>query len=303
MRTKLIGILGAFVLSAGMLQAASTVSSYSPPKLVDEINTALANPSSTTVTTPNIIANGTAAASLGVTYNSTATGTLATVSVKAVKAAAAMTDNDAVVLDLFNGNNDSSEKVSYGYITVTATDVTTNTEDSTIGFSAPVAGVNTDMITLGGAARVTAPALTVGKASVASGVITFAGTTSGTATMTVADDGSTVTVNKPVLAAVNGTVGERTPAAGVFTEATVDGKYAVVGGDASTAMMIQKGGSVSNGVTVTFPAVFGATPVVILGAQESTATVPYASSITVSNFVVNGEAGKVQSWVAVGTRP
>jgi filamentous hemagglutinin len=65
--------------------------------------------------------------------------------------------------------------------------------------------------------------LTVGKASVASGVVTLAGTTSGTATITVASDGSTVTVNKPVLAALNGTVGATTPAAGSFTDLGASG--------------------------------------------------------------------------------
>jgi hypothetical protein len=88
-------------------------------------------------------------------------------------------------------------------------------------------------------------------------------------------------------------------------EATVDGKYAVVGGDATTGLMIQKGdgAAVTNGATVTFPTVFGGVPTVILGADESTTTVPYPSSVTASNFVVNGEAAKVQNWIAVGTRP
>jgi hypothetical protein len=89
------------------------------------------------------------------------------------------------------------------------------------------------------------------------------------------------------------------------TEATVDGKYAVVGPDASTGLMIQAGtgAGVTNGATVTFPVAFASAPTVSLGAYESTDTVPYPSSVTPSNFVVNGQAEKVQGWTAIGARP
>jgi hypothetical protein len=191
--------------------------------------------------------------------------------------------------------------------------------------------------------------VTVGKASVASGVVTLSGTTSGTATLTVADDGSTVTVNKPVLAAVNGTVGATTPAAGAFTtvaasgastlsgavtvigggvtqrwdnaaglidtaaieartEWTVDGKYSVVGGDASTGLMILKG-AVTSGTnateTVTFGTVFGAAPIVTCTYTEDPGDVRpiFVTSVTASNFVANITADMNFGYIAVGTRP
>jgi len=191
--------------------------------------------------------------------------------------------------------------------------------------------------------------VTVGKASVASGVVTLAGTTSGTATLTVADDGSTVTVNKPVLAAVNGTVGATTPAAGSFTtvaasgastlsgavtvigggvtsrwdnaagliddaaieartEWIVDGKYSVVGGDASTGLMILKG-AVTSGTnateTVTFGTVFGAAPIVTCTYTEDPGDVRpiFVTSVTASNFVANITADMNFGYIAVGTRP
>jgi len=89
-------------------------------------------------------------------------------------------------------------------------------------------------------------------------------------------------------------------------EANVDGKYATVGGDASTGIMILSGGgaAATNGNTITFPTVFGTqTPIVIVGAGESTTTAPYASTINATNFLMNGEAGKAHEWVAYGTRP
>jgi hypothetical protein len=88
-------------------------------------------------------------------------------------------------------------------------------------------------------------------------------------------------------------------------EATVDGKYAVVGGDASTGLMIQKGGgaAVTNGITVTFAVAFGAAPTVIISAAETTTAIPWVSSVTTTNFVVNGTDYKANNWVAVGTRP
>jgi hypothetical protein len=72
-------------------------------------------------------------------------------------------------------------------------------------------------------AAATVSGLTVGKAGVASGVVTLTGTTSGTATLTVADDGSTITANKPILSAVNGTLGATAPATASVTDLTASG--------------------------------------------------------------------------------
>jgi hypothetical protein len=104
--------------------------------------------------------------------------------------------------------------------------------------------------------------------------------------------------------AAPGAIGGSTPAAGAFTEVTSDGKYAAVGPDASMGMMLDTGGTVTNGQTVAFSAIFGTGTVrVFLTPCESTTTVPYPSSVTTTNFVVNGEVAKTLSWFAIGPRP
>lgn len=101
-----------------------------------------------------------------------------------------------------------------------------------------------------------------------------------------------------------GAIGGSTPAASAFTEVTIDGVYAVTGPDASMGMSWDTGGPVTNGQTVAYTRVFGAGTVrVFLTPLESTATVPWPSTVTTTNFVVNGEAAKTHSWYAIGPRP
>jgi hypothetical protein len=91
-------------------------------------------------------------------------------------------------------------------------------------------------------------------------------------------------------------------------EANVDGKFAVVGGDATTGLMIQKG-AVTSGTnatqTVTFAVVFGAAPIVTCTYTEDPGDVRpiYVTSVTASNFVANITADKNFGYIAVGTRP
>jgi hypothetical protein len=91
-------------------------------------------------------------------------------------------------------------------------------------------------------------------------------------------------------------------------EATVDGKYAVVGGDATTGLMVLKG-AVTSGTnateTVTFGTVFGAAPIVMCTYTEDPGDVRpiYVTSVTASNFVANITADKNFGYIAVGTRP
>jgi hypothetical protein len=91
-------------------------------------------------------------------------------------------------------------------------------------------------------------------------------------------------------------------------EATVDSKYAVVGGDATTALMVLKG-AVTSGTnatqTVTFGTVFGAAPIVACTYTEDPGDVRpiFVTSVTASNFVANITADKNFGYVAVGTRP
>ena len=111
----------------------------------------------------------------------------------------------------------SSNTVLSGSVTVIGAGVTSRWDnaagliDSTkLAGNVAVARIATALTTPGASGGTTPAAgaftgVTVGKASVASGVITMTGTTSGTATLTVADDGSAITANKPVSAALNGT--------------------------------------------------------------------------------------------------
>jgi hypothetical protein len=91
-------------------------------------------------------------------------------------------------------------------------------------------------------------------------------------------------------------------------EANVDGKFAVVGGDATTGLMVLKG-AVTSGTnateTVTFATVFGAAPIVMCTYTEDPGEVRpiWVSSVTASNFVANITADKNFGYVAVGTRP
>ena len=92
------------------------------------------------------------------------------------------------------------------------------------------------------------------------------------------------------------------------TEWTVDGKYSVVGGDATTGLMVLKG-AVTSGTnateTVTFATVFGAAPIVMCTYTEDPGDVRpiFVTSVTASNFVANITADKNFGYVAVGTRP
>lgn len=120
--------------------------------------------------------------------------------------------------------------------------------------------------------------------------------------------GASIGGNIPVAALTNafrtpGAIGGGTPAAIACTEATVDGKYATVGPDATTGLMIVAGGTCTNTEVVSYGVVFGTAPKVVLGGAESTATVPYPSSINTTNFTANGENSKTLNWIAIGARP
>jgi hypothetical protein len=95
---------------------------------------------------------------------------------------------------------------------------------------------------------------------------------------------------------------------GARTEWTVDGKYSVVGGDASTGLMVLAG-AVTSGTgtteTVTFAVAFGAAPIVQCTYTEDPGEVRpiFVTSVTASNFVVNITADMNFGYVAVGARP
>ena len=91
-------------------------------------------------------------------------------------------------------------------------------------------------------------------------------------------------------------------------EANVDGKFAVVGGDATTALMVQKAAVTTlaqASQTNTFAVVFGAAPIVVCTYTEApgTNTPIYVTSVTASNFISTCVADKNFGYIAVGTRP
>lgn len=92
------------------------------------------------------------------------------------------------------------------------------------------------------------------------------------------------------------------------TEVTVDGKYAVTGGDATTGLMMLATSITATAIgpqTNSFAVTFGAAPIVTCTYTEDPGDVQplYVSSVTASNFVCTVTADKNFAYVAVGTRP
>lgn len=85
---------------------------------------------------------------------------------------------------------------------------------------------------------------------------------------------------------------------------TIDGKYAAVGSDATTGLMIQTG-TCTNGQTVTFSPVFGGTPIVVgnYTVDAGADTVIEFTSTDATNTTCAAAAAKVINWVAIGARP
>jgi hypothetical protein len=91
-------------------------------------------------------------------------------------------------------------------------------------------------------------------------------------------------------------------------EAEVDGKYAVVGGDATTGLMIQAASITSTSETIqtnTFATAFGVAPVCTVAYTEDpgSAEAPWIVSVSATEIVVTTIADKNYSYIAVGARP
>ena len=98
-------------------------------------------------------------------------------------------------------------------------------------------------------------------------------------------------------------------------EVSADAKYVVVGGDATTGLMLQKGTFTNGTATVTFAVAFDAAPAVAItwtqdptGYSTLTNIAWGATSVTASNFVpktsaVAGTFLTNANYIAVGTRP
>jgi len=95
---------------------------------------------------------------------------------------------------------------------------------------------------------------------------------------------------------------------GSLPEVQVDSKYVVVGGDATTGLMVQAASVTALNQTVmtnTFAVAFGAAPVVTTTYTEDPGDVRslFLGTITASNFICTITADKNFSYVAVGARP
>jgi hypothetical protein len=95
-------------------------------------------------------------------------------------------------------------------------------------------------------------------------------------------------------------------------EATVDGKYATVGPDATTPVMHDYGNAtIGAGGTITqaFTTAFGAAPRTLLtyaenpGDSTNVNVSLYSTTETTTNFIITGVASKEVHWYAVGQRP
>jgi len=94
----------------------------------------------------------------------------------------------------------------------------------------------------------------------------------------------------------------------VTSEVTIDGKYAMVGPDAGTGlMMLSSNVTAPNQALATnfFGTVFGGVPIATVSYIEDPGDVQpiYVNAITASNIVVGITADKNYSIVAIGARP
>ena len=94
----------------------------------------------------------------------------------------------------------------------------------------------------------------------------------------------------------------------VTEEVRIDGKWAITGGDATTALMVQKAAITSSAAgpqTNSFAVAFGAAPIVVCSYTEDPGDVRplYVTLVTASNFVCTVTADKNFGYVAVGSRP
>ena len=91
-------------------------------------------------------------------------------------------------------------------------------------------------------------------------------------------------------------------------DVSVDSKYAVVGQDATTGMMVLGSNVTATAValqTNTFATAFGAAPVVTCTYTEAPGitTNIYLGTITASNFICTVAPDKNFSYIAIGSRP
>ena len=197
-------------------------------------------------------------------------------------AVANVADNDSVGI-VFKAYDSATAKTEYASIDLRADDVTDGTEDGGILLKTFVNGTERTVATLGAANTVGAAQATLALTS-SDWAIGATGDMTGIGSLAMGG-------------ALSGA-----------TEAAVDGKYAVTGGDATTGLMVQKAAVTALAQatqTNTFAVAFGAAPIVVCTYTEDPGDVRpiFVTSVTTTNFISNQTSDKNFGYIAVGTRP
>jgi len=224
--------------------------------------------------------------------------TLGTLYLKSSNAYSNMADNDLFQI-IGQAYDDKTNLTAYATIQLRADDVTDTTEDGGILLKAFIGGTERTLATLGAANTVGASQATLALAS-SDWAIGATGDATGIGAITM--DGTLTLPNGSTIAnTAADTLTLTETKVNIVGQPQDDGK-ALVCAPSTTTLIIDRGELATNGATIAFNVTFGAVPTVVMGAAESTSTVPYPSSVTESNFVANGEAAKLLSWIAVGNR-
>jgi len=202
-------------------------------------------------------------------------------------------DNDTVVTGLSNTTWVAGATLTVGTATIVPTSATELT-------------ITENTVSVSGALGVSGAATLTGG---------FDANAASTATNITLDSGATLDCGENVVTNVGAIYCDSIAADGTAVaintgtgEVTLDGKYAAVGPDATTPLMIQTftatigaGGSVTQAFTVAF----GAAPIVTFDYTESpgTSNTNWVGTVTASNVILNGLANKAVAGIAVGQRP
>jgi hypothetical protein len=240
------------------------------------------------ITCDDITASGADTASLDLNIPASTNAQMGTITVKSATAVANMDDNDYVRYILLNAYDSATAACNYAYMDVEADDVTTDSQDGSIDFYVEINSTATKVLDLSasGAEFGTLQVLSTA-ADLGDGDLTNVGAIS---CDSIGADGTAVAIN-------TGT-----------GEVTLDGKYATVGPDATTGLMVLGASITATGTTMTntFATTFGAAPIVTLTYTEDPGTATnslYLGTITASNFISFHVSSKNYSYIAVGQRP
>jgi hypothetical protein len=241
------------------------------------------------------------------TFNSVTAGTTNLSTASALTVTAGTTDTAIIIgADAAGAANTQLDTTGAGTITIGSADVTAITLTATD-------------TTATGDITITGSDLTLGAAGVkltgdGDGAITLLGLGNGsdedlvinlddTANTAVISSGTSL--DRITLTAIGLTAANVSTGTG---EATVDGKYAVVGGDATTGLMVQRKAITASAAalqTNAFDVAFGAAPIVVASYTEDPGDVRplWVVSTSATNVIISVTADKNYAYVAVGARP